>query len=117
MTIGEWFSRQYNTPPWRDSRFWSMLHVEGAVTFQVTYHLQHPCLATWDKGKPFYVFTKEQKNSIEIGGVTFEDYFTDWRSPTEKEKQMFAMLTGVELFWSETNPFRWPTEEELKESV
>lgn len=58
-----------------------------------------------------WIESREEYNKEREVGITLEDYFSNWRCPTNTEKEMFKMLFGVELFWSEDNPFEWPEEE------
>ena len=64
--------------------------------------------------KPIWIECTEYKDYVEGRDVPIENYFRNWRCPTSEEKCMFEMLYGVELFWSEDNPFVWPSEEDLK---
>lgn len=60
---------------------------------------------------------------IDLGGSVDEDFgydlgsgevlcsqfirhFRDWKRPTQQEKDMYEMLTGVKIMWSEEHPFR-----------
>ena len=57
-----------------------------------------------------FIDTKSWGFNIEIGDVTkyaLHKYFRDWKSPTKQENEMFAMLYGHPLPWSEEQPFVW----------
>lgn len=66
------------------------------------------------KGDRRWLESKEYSAFKEGRDICLENYFRNWRSPTPEEKSMFEMIYGVELFWSEDNPFVWPSEEDLK---
>lgn len=39
--------------------------------------------------------------------ILFNKYFRNWKAPTKEENEMFAMLYGHPLPWSEGQPFVW----------
>ena len=47
-------------------------------------------------------------SEYEESDSALENYFLNWKDPTEKENVMFEMLFGVKLPWSEGHPLKFP---------
>lgn len=72
----------------------------------------------WWDGYEYYSSTKNYVNLdlrenlcvirvISGGQVKVEKHFLNWKAPTKQENEMFAMLYGHPLPWSEEQPFIW----------
>lgn len=51
----------------------------------------------------------ELRYYLGAGGIDCEElakHFRDWKQPTQQEKDMYEMLTGVKIMWSEEHPFK-----------
>lgn len=73
----------------------------------------------WIESDPYEPTIHGESLGLSIGihkrvGITkgknrynIEDYFKDWKAPTDLEKQMYNILTNYSIPWSNKNPFRF----------